>query len=69
MMCATVAPRKGTTGQFVARRVNTFLWESGAHCGDLILKSDGGAAIKAVADEVAWLRPSVRTTREEAPRE
>jgi len=68
MTCSTVVPRKGTTGAFAARRLNAFLREIGAGQVDVIMKSDGEAAIKAVIDDVAALRPTVRTIREEAPR-
>lgn len=63
MTCATVVPRSGTPGQFAARLANDFLREVGADCGDVILKSDGAATIKAVAGGVESVR-----IREEAPR-
>ena len=61
MTCSTVVPRKGTSGAFAARRLIAFLREIGADQVDVIMKSDGEAAIKAVIDDVAALRPTVRT--------
>ena len=68
MTCATVVPKKGTTGAFAAKRINAFLRELGVDKMDVILKSDGEPAIKAVIDDVAALRPTAKTIREEAPR-
>lgn len=57
-----------TAGYFAAMRIKAFSRELGAVCGGVILRLDGGAAIKAVVDDVAPLRPSMRTIWEEAPR-
>lgn len=61
-------PRKGTTGQCAARRIKAFLRDIAAVRTDVITSSGGEAAIKSVAGDVAVLRPSVSTLREEAPR-
>lgn len=45
-----------------------FLRELGAEHTAVILTADGEAAIKVVVDDVAALRPSVRTIQEEAQR-
>lgn len=62
------AAQEGTTGQFAARRVNTFLRELGADGGDVVLMSGGESAIKTVADDEASLRPPPRAIHEETPR-
>lgn len=66
MTCA--ASSKGTTGMFAAKRLLAFLREIGAEKTDVIMKSDGEAAIKALMENVVALRPATRTIREEAPR-
>lgn len=46
MTCATVVPRKGTTGAFAARRLMAFFHELGGGQADVIVKMDGEAAVK-----------------------
>lgn len=56
---------RDTTGQFAARTIDDVLMEIVADRTDVSMKSDGDAAIKALADDVASLRPLVRAIRDE----
>lgn len=67
MRFAAVVPRTGSTGQ-TAARIIAFLLQLCADRTDVVIKSDAEAAMKAVADDVAALRPWARTMREEALR-
>lgn len=66
--CASRVPRKGTSGQLAATRLDAFLRELRIDRIDVSMKSDGEAAITAVVDNAQALWPSVRAIRGEARR-
>ena len=55
MVMASVVPRK-SSGTFVSKRIMAFLKEVGCEFGDIVVKSDQEAAIKAVVADVGRLR-------------
>ena len=54
MVMASVVPRK-SSGTFVSKRIMAFLKEVGCEFGDIVVKSDQEAAIKAVVADVGRL--------------
>ena len=67
MTMATVVPRKGAVGDFAAARIMAFIRELGLAEADIIMKGDQEAAIKAVIEKVAGMRPTARTIPEHSP--
>ena len=67
MTCSMQVPRKGSTGLYASKRVVAFIREVGYEDCTIIMKTDGEAALKAVVDEVARMRGTAKTIREEAP--
>ena len=67
MTCATVVPRKGTTGEFACRRMVAFIKEIGLEGVDIIIKSDQEEACKALVSDVAKWRGSAKTVVEHSP--
>lgn len=57
MMCASGVPH----------RLMALLHELGVDQSDVVMKSDGEAAIEVVIDDLVGLRPMAKTIREEAP--
>jgi len=51
MIMAAMVPAK-TTGEYIQRRVVSFLWKVGCLHGNLVVKSDQEPAIKAVVEDV-----------------
>ena len=68
MTCSMQVPRKGSTGLYASKRVVAFIREVGYEDCTIIMKTDGEAALKAVVDEVARMRGTAKTIREEAPK-
>ena len=67
MTMSSVVPRKGTTGDFAAKRVVAFVKEIGLEGAALIIKTDQEEAMKAVATDVARWRGGVKTIFENSP--
>jgi hypothetical protein len=67
MMCSTGVPRKGSTGEFTAKRVNAFIREIGCEFVTVIIKSDQEPAIQALLEDVRRLRGEVKTIIELSP--
>lgn len=65
MKCAAVVPQKGAIGVCAAERLMAFLRAMGLD--EVMMNSDGEAAIKAVMDDLAGSRPTAKTMCEEAP--
>ena len=60
-------PIKGTGHEFAARRVGTFINDTGYEHLDITIKSDQEPAIKDVGSELAKFRAPARTVIEESP--
>jgi len=67
MTAAAVVPRKGTTGDFAAKRAAAFCAEIGYSGIPIIMKSDQEPAMKAVVEEVARWRAPAKTIIEQSP--
>jgi len=67
MMLATVVPRKGTKGEFAARRSAAFCAEIGYTGASLIVKSDQEPAITALVNDIAMRRTPAKTIIEQSP--
>ena len=67
MVMASVVPVKGTSGQFAAMRVMSFIRECGAAEADIILKSDQEPAIETLIRDVATSRGARLTMMEQSP--
>ena len=67
MTAAAVVPRKGTTGDFAAKRAAAFCTEIGYSGVSIIMKSDQEPAMKAVVEEVARWRAPAKTIIEQSP--
>lgn len=65
MTCAAVVLRKGTTGASAAHELMAFLRGMGMDQSDIVMKIDGEAAMKVVLDDLAGVRPTAKTIREE----
>ena len=52
MMMSTIVPKKGSTGEFAAKRLNEFLKEVGCEFHSVILKSDQEPALQALLEDV-----------------
>ena len=66
MLMATTVPMKGTTGRFSADKVVEFIAECGDAGGDIIIKTDQEASIKALVRDIVDI--GKRTIVEEAPK-
>ena len=72
MLMATTVPIKGTTGRFSVDKVMEFISECGDGGGDIIIKTDQEASIKALVKDIVEQRgddKGRRTMVEEAPKE
>ena len=67
MVMASVVPVKGSSHQFLARRVRAFLNELGYENLDVTIKTDQEPAIKDLVNEVIKLRGTAKTMKEESP--
>jgi len=67
MTAAAVVPRKGTTGDFAAKRAAAFCAEIGYSGIPIIVKSDQEPAMKAVVEEIARWRAPAKTIMEQSP--
>jgi hypothetical protein len=67
MTCATIVPRKGTTGNFACRRIAAFVKEIGLEGADIIFKTDQEEACKALVSDIARYRGSAKTMVEHSP--
>ena len=67
MTAAAVVPRKGTTGDFAAKRAAAFCKEIGYSGTSIIMKSDQVPAIKAVVEDTARWRAPAKTIIELSP--
>ena len=61
MMLTTVVPRKGTKGEFAAKRSAAFCAEIGYTGASLIVKSDQEPAIVALVNDIAMRRAPAKT--------
>ena len=52
MICSTVVPRIGTTGDFATKRINACINEIGYEFVEVTIKSDQEPAIKALIDDI-----------------
>ena len=71
MLMATTVPMKETTGRFSAEKVMDFIAECGDGGGDIIIKSDQEASIRALVKDIVEERgdeSGKRTIIEEAPK-
>ena len=67
MVYSTVVPRKGSTGEFAARRITAFIKEIGCEFVSVIMKSDQEPAIQALLEDVRRMRADARTLVEMSP--
>ena len=67
MMLATVVPRKGTKGEFAARRSAAFCSEVGYSGASMIMRSDQEPAIVALVGDIALRRAPAKTIIEQSP--
>jgi hypothetical protein len=68
MKASIVVPRKGSTGNFAARRVVDLVNECGNKDRDIILKTDQEPAILYLVDDISKNRTGAKTIPEEAPK-
>ena len=67
MALFAVVPRKGSTGQFAAKRAAAFCRELGYTGAPIIMKSDQEPAILALIEDVARWRAPAKTVVEQSP--
>jgi hypothetical protein len=67
MLMTTVVPRKGTKGEFAAKRSAAFCSEIGYTGASLIMKSDQEPAITALVGDIAIRRQPAKTVIEHSP--
>ena len=67
MTAAVVVPRKGTSGDFAAKRTAAFCAEIGYTGVPIIVKSDQEPAMKAVVEEITRWRAPAKTIIEQSP--
>ena len=68
MKASIVVPRKGSTGNFAARRVMDLVNECGNKDRDIIIKTDQEEAIMYLVDDISKNRTGAKTISEEAPK-
>ena len=67
MIKSSVVPAKGTSHEFLARRIRAFISELGYDHVDILMKSDQEPAIVDLVREAARIRAPARTLTEESP--
>ena len=67
MILTTVVPRKGTKGEFAAKRSAAFCTEIGYTGASMIMKSDQEPAITALVNGIAMRRAPAKTVIEQSP--
>ena len=67
MLMGTIVPRKGSTHEFVAKRVKAFIDELGLSNCRLTIKTDQEPAITDLVGAIVRIRPNVETFHEQSP--